>query len=211
MVLTRGMEMRFTKGWLLALFLAVPGAGLARGQKPAAPPAPATPPAAPAQPSAALAIRYYPEPERAALDGLQGKPAPELEDLQWVQGGPATIAAQKGKVVLLVFWSRLCGPCLQALPPVRDLLAKYEKQGMVVIAIHDPIAATDLKPGLDSYHITFPVAIEGNARKNIAHYAVRGYPYFAFIDRAGKLRYADVLYDSLEQATEDLIKEPAPK
>jgi thiol-disulfide isomerase/thioredoxin len=189
-------------GWTAALVLAA--GALAHAQQPA-------PKSAPAAPPNPTAVKYYPEPDRAPMEALQGKPAPELEDLVWVQGGPTTIAAQKGKVVLLVFWSRLCGPCLEALPTVRDLLAKYEKQGMVVVAIHDSIGPGDLKPGLDSYRIAFPVAIEGNGRKNTTHYAVRGYPYFTFIDRAGKLRYADVLYDSLEQATEELIKEPVPK
>src|SRR5262249_6709931 len=135
----------------------------------------------------------------------------ELEDLQWVQAGPTTLAAQKGKGVLLVFWSRWCGPCVAALPRVQELQAKYGEQGFEGIGIHDPIGAGNLKEGLSWYHITFPVAIESAARKNIAHYVVRGYPYFAFIDRAQKLRYADVLYDSLEQATEELVKEPAPK
>jgi len=180
-------------------------AGLASAQKPAVPAAPTAPPASP------VAVKFYPEPDRAALDALQTKPAPELEDLQWVQGGPATIAAQKGKVVLLVFWSRLCGPCVAALPQVQGLQAKYEKQGLVVIAIHDPIASASLKEALKESPISYPVAIEGATRKNIGHYQVRGYPYFAFIDRAGKLRYADVLFDSLEQAADELLKEPAPK
>jgi len=184
--------------------LVLTSAGLAQAQKPAAPA-----PVAPA--AAAVAVKFYPEPDRTTLDALQMKPAPELEDLQWVQGGPATIAAQKGKVVLLVFWSRLCGPCVAALPQAQGLETKYGKQGLVVISIHDPIASANLKEALNGSSITYPVAVEGTARKNIAHYQVRGYPYFAFIDRAGKIRYADVLFDSLEQAAEELLKEPAPK
>src|SRR5437868_6870719 len=102
--------------WTIGLLAG--GAALAHAQQP---PAAAPPPAAPAPAAAAVtAIKFYPDPNRAPVEALQGKPAPELEDLQWVQGGPTTIAAQKGKVVLVVFWSRLCGPCLAALPSVRD-------------------------------------------------------------------------------------------
>jgi len=183
--------------------LVLTAGGRAQAQKPA--PAPVAAPASPA------AVKFYPEPDRAALEALQMKPAPELEDLQWVQSGPATIAAQKGKVVLLVFWSRLCGPCIAALSQVQGLETKYGKQGLELISIHDPIASANLKEALNGASITYPVAVEGTARKNIAHYQVRGYPYFTFIDRAGKIRYADVLFDSLEQAAEELLKEPAPK
>jgi cytochrome oxidase Cu insertion factor (SCO1/SenC/PrrC family) len=44
--------------------------------------------------------------ERKKTDALHGKPAFELEDLQWVQGGPLKLADLRGKVVLLDFWAQ---------------------------------------------------------------------------------------------------------
>lgn len=43
---------------------------------------------------------------REKLAVIQGKPAPALEVKRWVNGSPQTLAALKGKVVLLEFWGK---------------------------------------------------------------------------------------------------------
>jgi hypothetical protein len=95
------------------------------------------------------------------------------------------------------------------LPRVQELQAKYGKDGLVVVGIHDPLGSRNLKPVLDRSKITHSVGIDGSAKLNIQRYKVKGYPTFTFIGRDGKIRYADVLFDSLETATTTLLKEPA--
>ncbi len=38
-------------------------------------------------------------------------PAPRLQSGVWLNGAPTTLAAQKGKVVVLLFWTRACINC----------------------------------------------------------------------------------------------------
>src|SRR5262249_23078096 len=123
--------------------------------------------------------------DRKNIEPLQGQAAPEFEGLQWVQGGSPKLADQKGKVVLLVFWAQWCGPCVASLPRVEELQNKYSGQGLVVLAVHDALGARNLQQSLAKLHYTLPVAVEQAAKPNIRNYAVKGFPTFTFIDRAG--------------------------
>lgn len=175
--------------WLSGLALLALGAGIARAQGPA--------------------IQFYPEEDRKELDALQGKPGIELDQVAWVQGGPLRVTDQKGKVVLLDFWSVWCPPCREAALRAQELQAKYGPQGLVVVGIHSPKVPANLKKMLDQSKITYPVGVEGYDRMDIKSYRVLGYPTFTLIGRDGKIRYVDVLFDSLEPAIETLVKEPA--
>jgi peroxiredoxin len=97
------------------------------------------------------------------------------------------------------------------LPRLKTLESKYEKQGLVVLGIHSPTGVENLKQFLQQNKITHPVAIEEKSSKNLKRYETTGYPTYTFIARDGKIRYADVLPESLDAAAAVLVKEPSPK
>jgi thiol-disulfide isomerase/thioredoxin len=66
----------------------------------------------------------------AAL-GLMAQPLPTINETSY----PKTIAAQKGKVVLVDFWATWCVPCRKEMPEVAKLEAKWKAKGLVVIPI----------------------------------------------------------------------------
>ena len=57
--------------------------------------------------------------------------------------------------------------------------------------------------------IGYPVAIDIE-EKTVSAYAVDSYPDYYLIDRAGKLRFADLANKELDSAVEMLLAEPAP-
>ena len=67
---------------------------------------------------------------------LVGAPAPA-----WTQGHPArparrsSIAALKGKVMLIDFWASWCGPCRMLAPRLSSLKDKFGAQGLAVVGI----------------------------------------------------------------------------
>src|SRR5690606_36716488 len=53
--------------------------------------------------------------------------APEFQNDVWLNSdGPVTLAEQRGKVVLLEFWTFGCINCLRTIPFVQEWQAQYE-------------------------------------------------------------------------------------
>jgi len=69
---------------------------------------------------------------------LVGTAAPEWKGIQWIQGGPLTLASLKGKVVLLRFWLTDCPYCQRSAPALNEFYSKYRNQGLVVVGLHHP-------------------------------------------------------------------------
>jgi thiol-disulfide isomerase/thioredoxin len=68
------------------------------------------------------------------LASLEGQPAPPLDLSEYLGSKPPAIAELKGKVVLMFFWAHWCSDCKQQAPILAELLAKYGKDGLVIVA-----------------------------------------------------------------------------
>ena len=67
------------------------------------------------------------------LLSLEGQPAFPIESQEWL--GPKTsLAALKGKPVVLFLWAHWCGDCKKQGPILNSLVEKYKSSGIVVIA-----------------------------------------------------------------------------
>ena len=62
-----------------------------------------------------------------------GAVAPDFV-MQDVAGHELKLSDFKGKLVILDFWATWCGPCLASLPHTQAIAAKYQDQGVVVVA-----------------------------------------------------------------------------
>jgi len=67
-----------------------------------------------------------------ALEAHADKLGPlALRDLE---GQRTSLAALRGKVVVLNFWATWCRPCLEEMPVLADLASRYGSRGLVVVA-----------------------------------------------------------------------------
>ena len=62
-----------------------------------------------------------------------GDPCPPLNPEKFLKGDRIS-GFEKGKVYVVEFWATWCGPCIQAMPHLSELQAKYKDRGVTIIA-----------------------------------------------------------------------------
>lgn len=120
---------------------------------------------------------------RAAVPPL--RPAPPLV-AQDEDGRSFSLAALKGKVVLLDFWASWCGPCRQSLPFADRLQAQYRAQGLRVVGValdEDPSAVQDF---LYRVPLQFTIVPDPTGRSAEA-FGVVAMPTAFLIDQQGRI------------------------
>ncbi|MEO8620021.1 MAG: cytochrome c biogenesis protein/redoxin [bacterium] len=112
---------------------------------------------------------------------------------EWINSPALTPAALRGKVVLVDFWTFECYNCLNALPHVKELYAKYKDRGFVVIGVHTPEFARERVPEnvrreVSKLGITYPVVID-NDNKIWSAFHNQYWPAAFYADATGKMRF----------------------
>ena len=176
--------------------------------------------------SSAVAVTDAFKPARPIhLPALTG-PMPELAGAtEWINSAPLTRDSLRGKVVLIDFWTFQCYNCLNALPHVKELYAKYRDRGFVVIGVHTPELPQErvlenVRREVRRLGISYPVVVDNDYRIwNAFHNQY--WPAAYYVDAAGESRYyhfGEGAYEEQDSAVESLLKEagsarkaPTPK
>ena len=107
-------------------------------------------------------------------------------DLYDLQGNLHHISEFKGKYILLDFWSRGCGPCLQSFPKMKEL---YEEMGdkLEIISISvDP--EKHWRIASEKHELTWNNWNELNGKSGLyTKYRIRGIPFYVLISPEGKI------------------------
>ena len=113
-----------------------------------------------------------------------GKPAPAWT-LKTFDGKPVSLDDFRGKVVLLDFWGTFCIPCVNALPELQALHAKYGARGFAVVGVtvDDRVAMVQkaTKRAKVSYRIVQATPQVWSA------YKVNALPSLVLVGRDGKI------------------------
>jgi thiol-disulfide isomerase/thioredoxin len=162
------------------------------------------------------------------LFSTNARVAPEIEVKDWIDQKPTTLAAERGRVVLLDFWATWCAPCQAALPAMSEWQKKYKDRGLTVIAFTQYRDETvngrtvktkqefdNLRGFRQAHRLPFGIAA-AETLTTAAHYNVTSIPAAVLIDRRGVVRYLSVGSNDddlkeIEQMIVKLLDEPAGK
>ena len=143
-----------------------------------------------------------------------GSLAPFTGATEWINSPPLTLDSLRGKVVLVEFWTFACYNCLNALPHVKELYAKYKDRGFVVIGVHTPELAHErvvenVRAEVKRLGITYPVVIDNDFAIWKAYHN-EYWPAAYYADATGKLRfyhYGEGRYAEQDQVVAKLLAE----
>lgn len=127
----------------------------------------------------------------------------ELKD---IKGNIHHLSDYKGKYIILDFWSRYCGPCLDAFPLLKEIAEKYKEKIVVISLSVDPEAVwkeTEVKESADNWlQLSDGLGMSGIA----AHYGVHALPSFIYISPESTVLKAGQGYKFLSEDIRTLYK-----
>lgn len=117
--------------------------------------------------------------------------APDFS-LKDLHGATVTLDSLRGKVVVLNFWTKTCGPCLEEMPDLAELTKIIrDRPDVVVLAVSVDAGPEDVKDTLQTVlraEPPFRVAFDPDSDVVGGKYGTRLFPETWFIDKRGVIR-----------------------
>jgi peroxiredoxin len=150
------------------------------------------------QPDTSVDDSAYSDPGKGRLK------APDLT-LPDITGESHSLAADSGKVVVVVFWAPWCGPCRKEIPHLVELYNTYNTQGLEVLGI-----GLDRRINLERFvsknPVPYTLLVDEDA-SSAEPYHVSAIPRSIVIDKKGRIAFDHTGYspDSHKQLEQEII------
>ena len=124
-------------------------------------------------------------------------PSKPIEEMTWAaldgatnqEGAVSRLRDFKGKVVILDFWATYCPPCIEEIPHLKALQAKYGKENLEIIGMH--VGGEEDRPRVPAFvkklNIDYTLAIPEDELTRFIFGNRTDIPQTAIFDRQGKL------------------------
>ncbi|MFO0668308.1 MAG: TlpA disulfide reductase family protein [Polyangiaceae bacterium] len=109
-----------------------------------------------------------------------------------MQGKPVSLEAYKGKVVVLNFWTKTCGPCLEEMPEIVELTKILkDRKDVAVLTVSTDDGPDDVRgtlKGVLREDPPFEVLFDPDSKIVAGKFGTRLYPETWIIDQRGVIR-----------------------
>lgn len=98
-----------------------------------------------------------------------------------------SLSSLKGKVIMLDFWFKNCGPCIESVPHLNAINNKFKNRNFEILGINTWDSKKDISWFCNKHGITYKVIMNG---KDLAeNYGVNIFPTVILIDKEGTVIY----------------------
>jgi cytochrome c biogenesis protein CcdA/thiol-disulfide isomerase/thioredoxin len=165
---------------------------------------------------ARFAVASRPPSEQAALPRL-GRAPDFIGTQRWFNtpgGRPLSLAALRGRVVLVDFWTYTCINCIRTLPYLKAWDARYRAAGLTIVGVHSPEFPFERNAGnvaaaIHQNGLRYPV-VQDNHLATWSAWGNEYWPAEYLIDAHGEVRdahFGEGEYDRTEAAIRALLRE----
>lgn len=124
------------------------------------------------------------------LRDAPSRPLKPVAEMSWTtfEGSVQKLKDFQGKVVILDFWATYCPPCIEEIPHLMELKARYGDD-LVLVGLH--VGGEEDRPKVPEFverlKITYPLATPEDALTSFIFGQESAIPQTAIFDRSGKL------------------------
>ncbi len=128
---------------------------------------------------------------------------------QDLDGKPLSLAAHKGKVVLVDFWATWCGPCVAELPNVLAAYEKYHGKGFEIVGISLDQEKDALTTFIADRKMTWQQYFDGQGWENklSREFGISSIPATFLLDKDGRIVAKDLRSEQLDKELAKLLDE----
>ena len=153
---------------------------------------------------------------RSSITGLSGitrvdQPAPDFR-LELLSDGEVTLSEQRGKVVIINFWSSTCPPCRTEARDLESAWQAYQDNEVLFIGANIQDTSEPAKRFLEEFGVTYPNGLDTGGRISI-DYGVVGIPVTFVVDGEGRVArrwVGEIDIDTLKTWIDELLAGVAP-
>ena len=132
------------------------------------------------------------------------------ERAQRLDGTEDNLSAYAGRIVLMDFWATWCGPCIAALPKMRDLSGAHPEERFEILGISVDAELETVTDFMEDEPMPWAHWHIGVGSDLGLSWNITGYPTYVVVDAGGVIRSRGHDLDAAIKVIEETLDEPSP-